>query len=115
MDLNRGNIKKILFIVIVCILVFLAMQRVDVVIQFLWGCYKLLSPLIIGLCIAFILNVLLKFWEEYVFRALNQKEGRIWPKVRRGVCLLLTYGTVVAIMLVLVFLIMPEIGRSFEM
>ena len=115
MDLNRGNIKKILFIVIVCILVFLAMQRVDVVIQFLWGCYKLLSPLIIGLCIAFILNVLLKFWEEYVFRALNQKEGRIWPQVRRGVCLLLTYGTVVAIMLVLVFLIMPEIGRSFEM
>ena len=35
--------------------------------------------------------------------------------MRRGVCLLLTYGTVVAIMLVLVFLIMPEIGRSFEM
>ncbi len=115
MDLNRRNIKKILFIVIVCILVFLTMQRVDVVIQFLWGCYRLFSPLIIGLCIAFILNVLLKLWEEHIFRALNREGGRIWPKIRRGVCLLLTYGTVVAIMLVLVFLIMPEIGRSFEL
>lgn len=115
MNLNRQNIKKILFIVVVSIAVFLAMQRIDVVMQFLGVCFRLLTPLVIGLCMAFILNVLLKVWEENVFFFLNRRKGKIWLRIRRGVCLALTYGTVVGLILILVFLIVPEISRSFEM
>lgn len=115
MNLTRQNIKKILFIIVVSIAVFLAVQRVDIVMQFLGVCVHLLSPLIIGLCIAFILNVLLKLWEEHVFSFLNRRKGRIWSRIRRGVCLALTYGTVVGLILILIFLIVPELSRSFEM
>lgn len=107
--------KKILLIVIVAILVFTCVQNFYLVIRLCETVYGLLSPLITGICIAFILNVLLKLLEEKVFSPLNRKSSRIWLKLRRPLCLLLTYAIVAGIVMVLMLLIVPELSNSFNL
>lgn len=113
MNLDRPTIKKLLFLILASIVIFLALQRVDAVIQFLGFCFQLLSPLVIGACIAFILNALLKLWENRIFGRLKRSDHKFWKKYQRAVCLFLTYGTVVGFLLLLVFLIVPQISKSF--
>ncbi len=115
MDLNSKNIKKILLIISFAILLFLGLQNFGLVCDFLVAIYRLLSPFIIGLCLAFILNVLLKLLEEKVFARLNRKNNRTWNRCRRGVCLSLTVLIVLGLLFVLVFMIVPELQKSFGM
>ena len=56
MELNKNNIKKILLIAVIIILIFLVLQNLGSVIDFLGLIISLISPFLIGLCIAFILN-----------------------------------------------------------
>lgn len=115
MELNSKNMKRILFVIITAIVVFLGLQNFNVVVDFFKFCYALLSPFIIGICTAFMLNVLLKLIEERLFGRINKKSGKIWARCRRPVCLLLTYGLVVGLLFILFFLIIPELGKSFDM
>lgn len=67
MDLNRRNVKKIMFIVAFAIVLFLGLQNIDNIYTFFKVVFSLLSPFLMGLCIAFILNVPMKFIEEKFF------------------------------------------------
>lgn len=111
MELNNRNIKKILLIITVSILIFLGVQKFDMVLTGLRWLYNLLSPIIVGICIAFIFNVLLKLLEERVFARLARFPR--WERYKRGVCTLLTYLIIIGILFILMFMIVPELQKSF--
>ena len=114
MQLNRNNVKKILFIIVVSIVIFLGIQNFSVSLKVLSISIDLLKPFILGIGIAFTLNVLLKLLEEKIFSPLNKLNINIWNKSRRGICILLTYIIVIALLYVLFFLIVPELKKSFD-
>lgn len=111
MELNNRNIKKILLIITVSILIFLGVQNFGMVLSGLRWIYNLLSPIIVGICIAFIFNVLLKLLEERVFARLTRFPR--WERYKRGVCTLLTYLIIIGILFILMFMIVPELQKSF--
>lgn len=64
------------------------------------------SPLIVGCIIAFVLNILMSFYEKYYFK--NSK--KVWVnKSRRAVCLTLAILTLVAIVVLVVSLVLPQL------
>ena len=69
-------------------------------------------PFILGICIAFVLNVILKMYEEHVFAFLNRKKPKLWLRFRRTICIVLTYLTVLAIFTGVVFFVLPELYQS---
>src|SRR5699024_9529365 len=69
-------------------------------------------PFILGICIAFVLNVILKMYEEHVFAFLNRKKPKLWMRFRRTICIVLTYLTVLAIFTGVVFFVLPELYQS---
>lgn len=113
MELDKDNVRKILFIVIVSILVFLGIQNFNIILNLIKASMSLLRPFIIGICIAFTFNVLLKLLEEKIFSPLNRTNNMIWLKCRRGISILLTYTIVTGILFILFFLIVPELKNSF--
>ncbi len=115
MDLNKNNVKKILFIVAVSILFFTGIQHLDKVASGLGYVFDLLNPFIIGVCIAFIVNVPLKLIEERVFGFLNRKNHKIWNKIKRGVCLLITFAIVIGIVFFIAFIIIPQCSESVDL
>lgn len=114
MNLNKKDIKKIILIITISIVIFLGLQNISVVynsIKFLMG---LMTPLIFGFCTAFILNVPLKVIEGRIFAPLNKKNFKIWNKCRRPLCIVLTFGIIVGILYILLFLIVPQLKNTFD-
>jgi len=109
-DLSVRNIKKILLIVLVSIVFYSALQNLPFVINYIKRIIGLLSPFIIGLVIAFILNVPMKMLERIFFPSSGKP---IVQKIRRPVCLLLSIILVLAILFLVAFLVIPEIISTF--
>ena len=66
----------------------------------------MLSPILIGLVIAYLCNPILKFYERVFFR--RMKKGNL----RRALSLLLTVLTVIAFFALIIALVVPELVRS---
>lgn len=113
MELDRKTIKKILLIVTFGIALFVGLQNIAAVAGVCRAALGLLMPLIIGFCAAFILNVLLKMIEERLFAPLNRKNSRVWNRIRRVVSIVLTFGMIIGIVFILIFMIVPELKRAF--
>ena len=99
MELHSKNIRKILFIILFSIIAYTLVQNLGIAAQAFSWVSAVLSPFIIGLCLAFILNVPLKFLEERVLARIDGKELRGWKRWKRGICLTLTYLMVLLLIL----------------
>lgn len=107
---SRSHYLNILKIVCVAILFYVIISKLVTVsifsaISFL---FSVLSPLIIGLSIAFILNLPLKFFETKVFGKLTRKNGKIWSKLKRPVCIIISLLLVLSFVIALLAFIIPE-------
>ncbi len=69
-------------------------------------------PLLIGCVIAYVINILMSFYERHYFPK-AKKTGLI--KSRRLVCMLLAFITLVVIVVLLVWLVVPELIASVEL
>lgn len=114
MELNSKTMRKIIFLIVIAILLFLGLQNFSVVMKSIGILLGLLMPLLLGFCIAFILNVLMKIIEERLFAPLNKKNYKIWNSCRRPLCLILTISIVIAVILILLFLLIPELKKTFD-
>lgn len=112
MELNKRSVKRILLIITFTVLLIWGVYNHKQLGEILLGIYSLISPFVIGLCIAYIVNVLLRPVENLWMKLLNKRKGK-WPeKLKRPLCLLLTILLVIGIILAIVLIIMPELRDS---
>lgn len=64
-------------------------------------------PIFIGLAIAYVLNILMSFYEKHYFK--KHSEKKIVKKSRRAVCLIAALLTLAAIVTAVVWLVIPEL------
>lgn len=139
MELDRKTVRKILFIITFGILLLVCLQRFEAVLSAVGWIFRLLSPFLVGACIAFILNVPMRFIERKLFppegwkmRAWRRKKtplgqpqpeaplppdknARGWKireKLRRPVSMILAMAAVLGVVVIVLFLIIPELGRT---
>lgn len=70
------------------------------------------APLLIGCVIAYIINILMSFYERYYFPKSTKK---FWTKSRRPVCMLAAFITLVAVVILLINLVVPELIASVQL
>lgn len=109
MELNSKNIKRILLIIFLGSVIFAAIHNISSVFSFVGTVFSVFSPVITALCIAFILNVLLTFLETKVFKFWKMGKVKFLYKLKRPVCLLLTYLFSFGIVAVSILIIIPDI------
>lgn len=112
MELNKSNIKKILGIITFAVLLYVGLQRLDVVWSFLMSAFNLVFPFLLGAAIAFILNVLMRALEQRLFSGATGK--KLFLKLKRPISLLLTLLIVFGIIFMVVFLVVPEIIKTVD-
>lgn len=115
MELNKSNVKKILWIITFAVLLLVGAMHLDIVFGVLQKGLALLKPFIMGGAMAFITNVLLRMVEEKLFAPLNRKNYVWWNRSRRVVCVILTIGLLIGLIFILLFMIVPEIARTGRM
>lgn len=73
------------------------------------------TPFITGVVIAYILNVFVHFFEKVAFHPLNRVlKGKIWPKARRPIAVVLSIFIVLALVSLILFFILPEMLESLK-
>lgn len=116
MDLNKNNLKKIFFLCVGVILVYLALQNVNIVFQFLNWILYVLMPFIIAGCMTFFLNVPLKAIEKHLFQPKDGKPVSVAKeKARRPVAIVLSLAFFILIIGILLIIVIPEISNSIQM
>lgn len=115
MELNKQNIKKILFIITVAIILLVGLQNLGAVGKGLSFLFQLISPFLIGLVIALILNVPMNFIENKLWVSKKEARKKRVGRGKRIVSLSLSILMIVGIIFLLLFLVIPELVKTFTL
>lgn len=84
MNLNKTAMKNIIMIVLSSILFAIALLNLDKLMMFLTKAISVFMPLILGLCIAFIINPLMSILENFFLGVIRDKAGKKSTNISRG-------------------------------
>lgn len=114
-SLNIKTVRGICIIISFSALLILLVQNISFVLQTIGKMFSIFSPIILGLCIAFIINAILgpceKLWEK-IFKKSNRQ---ISKKLKRPVCLAVCILLLIGIIFAIIFMIAPQLAKSVRM
>lgn len=109
---DKRKVKIGVSIAAFAVLLYLGLQNLDVVTQALRFLAGLLAPFIVGICFAFVLNLLMRFLEKHVFFFLNRRKLPAWEKIRRPASIVLTLVIFLGLMALLIYFLIPMLKDS---
>ena len=112
MELSKKTVKRILLIITFTVLLIWAIYNHKLLFKYIGELYSLISPFVIGLCIAYVVNVIMRPIERLWLKLLSKCKGKWVEKMKRPICLLLSILLVIGIILAVIFIIMPELSDS---
>lgn len=102
--------KKLCLLVLGGIAFFWILQNYLLVLSVGGWVFGLLQPLFIGFCIAFVLNVPMRFLEGHLF---TRTKKPILQALRRPLCILISIVFIVTVLSVIFLLVVPELLNAF--
>ncbi len=112
MDLSKKNIKKILGIITFAVILFTLSQNLSSVASFFKGALAVFASTIIGFCLAFILNIPMNVLENKVFKGMKTSKNKVVNKMLRPVSLTSTVILTIGFIVLLMFIIIPQLHNS---
>lgn len=111
MKLDKRNILKILFIIFVSVLFYAFTKNYKDILMLLRNIISAFSPIIIGLCVAFVLNLPMSACENAIDK-IKSKRFEFLKKIKRPLSIILSVIFVGLILTVFLMLIIPEIKKT---
>ena len=112
MDLNKKTTQRIMLLIAFAVLLFWGLYNISAIGNVLSGLLSLLAPLLIGVCIAFVLNLMMAGLERLWDRALTKWSSRWNAKLKRPVCLTLTMVLFLGIIFAIFFILIPRLEEA---
>lgn len=107
-----GENRNTIFLITYAIVLIVALLNMNATMSFLGWVFAILNPFIIGLVIAFVINIIMTKLESNVFRFLDKPKFKLWRKMKRGVCLGLSFLLIILVFTALIFFIGPQLARK---
>lgn len=107
---NRFKTKQNVYLILIVLGIVLAfaLNAKDVLIKF-FGFLGIFKPIFLGCVIAFILNIVVSLWEKIFF---PNTKSKYLQKSRRGICILLSFLSVILILYLVYMLVVPQLSKS---
>lgn len=112
MELNRKNMKRYMLLITFAMLLYWGLHNAGQFAGVIRALFKLLSPFIIGLCLAFVLNLLLCPLERAWNDIWGDSKSAAKVKLKRPVCLVLALLIFLGIISALFFVLIPQISAT---
>lgn len=106
------NKKTIIELIIFTVVIIFAFVNIEALWGFITYIIKIFMPFIIGVMIAFVLNVLLNVVENKLFKKLNEKNGKVWKKIKRPTSLITTFIIIIALIAFILGLLIPQLKNT---
>lgn len=108
----KKEIKKILPLGIVAFLLYLCIFYWPSVTDFVFCAIGAASPLLIGCAIAYLVNILMSFYEHFYFPKSTKK---LVTGSRRPVCMILAFLTLIAFIGFVIWMVVPQLTSCVEL
>ena len=105
--------KDILFIISYVAIIIFALVNFDKIITAFNYVLNILSPFSVGVLLAFVLNVLIKFIETKIFGKI--KKGKVWKKIKRPISITVSLILVGLIIYFVMNLLVPQLRNSVSL
>lgn len=109
---NRKFLKYTFIIIVFIAVVYSVFSQPQKALGVLSKVISVFSPFIIGLCIAYVVNLLMRPTEKLWNLIWRKSKWRFIDKCRRGVCLTISSLLVFGVVFAIVFMIIPEIKNT---
>lgn len=109
MEISKQTKKNLMEVIAFAILLYCGLEHFDVIVSAVRFVVRIVTPFILGGIIAFIFNVPMKRIEKHLFRK-NEKLA----KFRRPAAYLLTLLCVIGVIVLAMFVVIPELGRTIS-
>ena len=110
MKLDKLTVLKILGIAGAAIFFYWALQNLSLLADAAGWLLNILWPLLLGFCMAFVLNIPMRFFERHLLK--NPKNKRA-AALRRPLCILLSLLAIIVILTAVFALVVPELLSAF--
>ena len=105
--MDKKTFKKIIILIAFGMLLFWVLNDVSKFLTLMGGLYKVISPLVLGACIAFILNTVLNPLEKLWAKIWKKNPKIANGKFKRPICLTVSYILVLGIIFAILFVVIP--------
>ena len=112
MELNKKTMQRIMLLITFAVLLFWGLYNISTIGGLFSNLLSLLAPLLIGVCIAFVLNLMMAGLERLWDRALAKRRSRWNAKLKRPVCLTLTMVLFLGIIFAIFFILIPRLEEA---
>ena len=114
MDWSQETLRKIRGLIVFTILIMVGLWNFDKVLEIVGVIWGLVFPFVLGGAIAFIINVPMSFIEAKMFGKNKEDRGKAAKKLARPVSLVLTIAIVVGLIVLVMFVLVPQLGDTFS-
>ena len=107
------RLRSVLIAIAFAILFYAAVMNIDKVMAGVSVFFSFLSPVIVGLAAAYIMNVVMTLLETKIFRFMTNSKRPAVRKAVRPICLILTLVIVAGVVTLLLFAVLPNLKDTF--
>ena len=108
--MERKEIRRYIFIAALAVAVIVISQNFYVFTKFLSLVLGALKPIITGLMIAYIFNIIMNFFEKHYF---PKNDSKFAALTRRPVCLAGAFAITIDVIILIMYIVVPEIASAF--
>ena len=111
--MKKAVVYRIFLVILFGILCSFCIARPERVASLISFVSKLILPILLGLAMAFIINIPMSALEKLFYKIRKKQLTEKGRKILRAVCLYLSFVLVLAIIAFVMFLVIPELANSF--
>lgn len=114
MELSKEIIREIRRLIVFTAILFLCLWKHEMVFALLGNIFHVIFPFVLGGAIAFILGVPMNYIEKRIFLNNRKMNSRIVKKIARPVSLIIILFLLIGIVVMVLFVLIPQLGRTFS-
>ena len=115
MELNKKNMLRILLLAVGIAVLWWVANNITMLGTLISGIVKIVSPLILGLAFAYVVNLIMSPLERLWTKMLKNKEPKsIGMKLRRPLCLIVSFLILLGAVFAIFFLLVPNLVRTVQ-
>ena len=112
---NKKAVKNCLLVATYALVLYFLLTNYQSVFSLISRFLGILSPFLFGICLAFVLNLFMRFLEEKPIAFLERKTKKKLGKFKRPISIVLSFLFLILVLTALILFVIPQLTKSVKM
>lgn len=115
MNLDKRNTRSIMLIITYGVILFAILMRLSSIMASISKVFSVISPITLGLCLAFVLNIIMNLFEKKILSFMKRSRSPFVRKLCRPLSLIITFAAGFGVIALVLVIIVPQMVDAVDM